>query len=284
MGRTRCWMTGVEIERDDAWVLDRTRAAAIRQDMAGRLAVIDQLLEQFGPVAGFNTRAEELGAKAYFRRAVSGFVAKGYGQMFSEPALFVLQSVDSTRTMNQQRESATRHPWLGERFRQMTAEQFQRVRGRSHVVRNGLTHADQLRARRLGLDWALAELGPGEDAHALDAWLSATTPELVLQAINPPEQHRATCFELILAWGKHGKRYGPAPLAERLPVAPAASALRPAPDVTAEPDLREAPEREAAPSGVMDDPFALPVPETAETVCTEAQPSAAAEPDFAFDI
>ena len=202
--RARCWMTGVEIQRGDAWVLDRARAASIRQELAGRLAVLDKFLEEYGVVAGTSDRAAELGAKPWFRRAVSGFVAKGYGGMFGDETLFVLQTDDQARSLERKRSMASRHPWLGDRFREMSEDEFARVRHRSHVARGPLNTQDQLRMRRIGLDLALAEVGPGDTPGALASWMATTALETILEAVSPPGNLVGVCHDLLQAWGVGG--------------------------------------------------------------------------------
>lgn len=197
MATTRCWITGVEIRREDAWALDRERAVSLRQELAGRLAVLDQVLEQLGPFAGQGPRALQLGAKPHFRRLVTGFVAQGWMSMFGDPDLFALQHDMTERTVARFREEAERHPWLGTRARACTAEAWPDLRNAAAAARQGVASRDAQRMRRVGLDLALALAQPEAERTQLASWLRSQDPEALVAALSPPARDRAECLELL---------------------------------------------------------------------------------------
>ncbi len=96
----KCFLTGLEINFDQAWLLNRGQAKRAAQTLRDRLAALDRLIQQLepldevevyrGPVHGLRTRRDH--------RLVSRSVVNAYSQSFPDLDLFLSWEMYSKAT------------------------------------------------------------------------------------------------------------------------------------------------------------------------------------------
>jgi hypothetical protein len=197
MAKTRCWVTGVELGRGEGRVLNQVVAVALRQQLAAKVAVLDQVLAAVGGMAGHSERALELGVRPWHRRVVSTFVADGHSAMFAEPQLFSTEDEAIAQSAARQRLLAEQHPWIGARVKALSPAEWALVRGRLPSARAGLNSAQTLAMRRAGLDIALALAAGPEEPGGIQRWLRSGGAEELVDRLAPPAGERAAIAELL---------------------------------------------------------------------------------------
>jgi len=97
----RCFITGVGLPIEDAWVLDLGPAYRIQREFRQRLASIDRLIEQLAPkddVQVFNSKTRETVLMKH-RRLVSSAVAETLAVTCLRDRLFVKWTVWRARRL-----------------------------------------------------------------------------------------------------------------------------------------------------------------------------------------
>ncbi|MCB1772458.1 MAG: hypothetical protein KDI88_02480 [Gammaproteobacteria bacterium] len=81
----KCYMTGIEVDIEDAYLLDRRVALSHLGELKSRIRVLENLIRNLGPEDTVKIRGKERRQ----RRLVSKVIADALGQSFSYDSLFV---------------------------------------------------------------------------------------------------------------------------------------------------------------------------------------------------
>jgi hypothetical protein len=168
----KCWITGIEVLPSESFGLDRYSATALRRELAQRLALLDQVLENLGTRAGSTPRAQELGARPSDRRLVCRAVAEGYGLGIGHPEVFQTWSTLQQAQLDRWLEGLLADPALAARIPESDPAACTRLYRIAARVVAGLT-TDKVKAiRRARYDGLVALAYPGEKPEETDAWLA----------------------------------------------------------------------------------------------------------------
>lgn len=170
--RLKCWVTGIEVLPSESFGVDRWVAAALRRELAQRLALLDQVLQDLGTRAGDTPRAQELGARPSDRRLVCRAVAEGYGLGIGHPEVFRTWTDIQQAQLDRWLEGLRTDPALASRIPESDPAACTRVYRIAARVVAGLP-ADKAKAlRRAHYDGHVALACPVEKPEETDAWLA----------------------------------------------------------------------------------------------------------------
>lgn len=87
----KCFMTGIEVELEKAWLLDRGAAARAALNLKQRLAVVERLIAQLGPLEqaelfDYKSRTQKMRNQ---RRLVCNTVARALAASYPESPIFI---------------------------------------------------------------------------------------------------------------------------------------------------------------------------------------------------
>jgi hypothetical protein len=132
----RCYLTGVEIKLDDAFVLDLTIAYRTVRELKEKVATLERLIAQLG-------RSDEVpipdrgGTGTHLRkdrRVVSGPVAVALGAVCPDRELFLPWAVWHARGRTLRLSALCQHPDYGARIRELSVSEQQQIVTLAHQV------------------------------------------------------------------------------------------------------------------------------------------------------
>lgn len=206
----RCYLTGVEIKLDDAFVLDLTVAHRTLRELKEKVTTLERLIAQLGgsDVVPIPSRR---GAGAYLRkdrRVVSKPVALALGAVCPDRELFLSWGIWHTRGRTLRFSALCDHPDYGARIRELSASQQEQVISLSHQVVRWLAPGQHLPdevwiAVLAGVCVTLRERSAEEIVAILQHRIGANEP---LQDLGVPAQIEAEFRDVLrrrqtAAWG-----------------------------------------------------------------------------------
>lgn len=173
----RCYLTGVEIKLDDAFVLDLTTVHRTLRELREKTAPLERLIVQLGEsdVAPIPSRGGTSNYLRKDRRIVSRTVALALGAVCPDRELFLPWRVWRSRGRTLRLSTLSQHPDYGARLRELSAEEQKEV----------ITLARQVLQRL-----ALGEHLPNEVRIAVLAGVCVTLRERSAEEIAAMLQHR----------------------------------------------------------------------------------------------
>lgn len=206
----RCYLTGVEIKLDDAFVLDLTTAHRTLRELKEKVATLERLIAQLGGTDRVPIPNRD-GAGTYLRkdrRVISRSVALALGAVCPDRELFVPWTVWRARGRTLPLSALSQHPEYGALLRELSAGESEHVVTLARQVLRRLAPREHLSqelriAVMAGVCVTLRERSPEEVVAILRHRLTADEP---LQDLGVPVQLEAE-FRAALrpgqteAWG-----------------------------------------------------------------------------------
>lgn len=142
----RCYLTGVEIKLDDAFVLDLTTAHRTLRELKEKVATLERLIAQIGGTDRVPIPNRD-GAGTYFRkdrRVVSRSVALALGAVCPDREIFLPWTVWRARGRTLPLSALSHHPDYGARLRELSAAETEQVVALAHQVLRRLAPGEHL--------------------------------------------------------------------------------------------------------------------------------------------
>lgn len=179
----QCYLTGVEIQLEDAYILDLTTAHRTLRELKQKVATLERLIAQLGAtdVVPVPNRAEGGTFLRKDRRVVSRSVALALGAVCPDRELFLPWRLWRARGRTWLLSALQQHPDYAGRFRELSAAEAERVLILAHQVLHRLARGEHLppeirMAAIAGVCVTLRERPPEEVVAILRERLTSNAP------------------------------------------------------------------------------------------------------------
>ena len=192
----RCWVTGVPVALGDAHLLDAAHAAALRQELVQRLALLDQLLATLGPRAGGTERAAALGLPAHAYRLICPVLARSYEAALGEGVVVTFRAHRAARCLRW-RQHANRVADLSEQTRRLSDGDWRDLYRLAGELTRGLATQPAHVARATCLDVRLALAFRDSESRSPAEWLAGQNVDQLSAALGLSEQDRVPVLPVL---------------------------------------------------------------------------------------
>lgn len=179
----QCYLTGVEIQLEDAYILDLTTAHRTLRELKQKVATLERLIAQLGAtdVVPVPNRAEAGTFLRKDRRLVSRAVALALGAVCPDRQLFLPWILWRARGRAWLLSALRQHPDYAGRFRELSAAEAEQVLTLAHQVLQRLARGEHLppevrMATMAGVCVTLRDRSPEEVIAILQDRLASNAP------------------------------------------------------------------------------------------------------------